>query len=64
MSDVCKRANDAVVAPAAVLARQADHQRLYFRRDAGAAWIPALPGAVKLLRNQPPIPTQNRIRLC
>src|SRR5580704_13921837 len=64
MAEVCKRAHDAVVAPASVLARQADHQRLYFRRDARPARIATLSGAVELLRNQSPIPSQNGIRLC
>ena len=63
MTQIGQCAHDAVISPAAVLARKPDHQRLDFRRYPGPAGIAATAGAVELVRNQLPIPGEKGIRL-
>src|SRR5215467_11476547 len=62
MAQICERACDAIITPAAVFARKPDHQRLDFRRDPGTAGIDALPRPVELLSYQAPVPAENGIR--
>src|SRR6516164_3120987 len=61
MSEIGQSTNDAVVAPAGVLSSHADNQSLDLRRDRRTTWIGTAFGAVKLLSNQSPIPSQNRV---
>ena len=63
MTQIGQCAHDAVISPAAVLARKPDHQGLDFRRYPAAAGIAATAGAVELVRNQLPIPGEKGIRL-
>src|SRR5215831_10457131 len=62
MAQICERACDAIITPAAVFARKPDHKRLDFRRDPGTAGIDALPRSVELLSNQASVPAENGIR--
>ena len=63
MAQIGQRTHDAVISPAAVLARQLDYQRLHFRRDPWAAGRGTTMAPVELLRYQSSIPGQKGIRL-
>src|SRR6516225_8359425 len=61
MSEIGQSTDDAVVAPARVLSSHADNQSLDLCRDRGTTWIGTALGTVKLLSNQSPVPSQDRI---
>src|SRR5262245_40688739 len=63
MTQIGQRTHDAVISPAAVLARPVDYQRLHFRRDPWAAGTGTTMGPVELLRYQSSIPGQKGSRL-
>ncbi len=63
VAKVCKGANDAVVAPASVLACEADDQILDISIDRGPAGVRSLLRAIELPRDEPSVPGQDRVGL-
>src|SRR5215470_18876508 len=63
MAQVGQRADDAVVTPARVLARQANHQRFYLGLYPRPARGGAVSGTIELAGNQPSVPRQDGVRL-
>ena len=52
-----------VVAPGAMLPRQADHQGLELLANSGTPWSLTLLGTITLLGHELPMPAKNRVRL-
>jgi hypothetical protein len=63
MAQVGEGAHDAVVSPASIVPREADHQLLHLRRDPRAARIPPPRRAIELGGDESPIPVQEGVRL-
>src|SRR5438270_2558231 len=61
--EVGQGADDPIVAPGAILLRQAHDQRLQLWIDGGASWGLPLLGAIKLLDDQCAVPAKNRLGL-
>ncbi len=63
VTDVRQCAGNSVIAPGPVLCGKAYDEFLYFLVDPRATWILTLLGPVEFLRDQPPVPTEYRLRL-
>jgi hypothetical protein len=63
VAEIGQRTHNPVVAPAGILPRHFDDQRLQFRLDRRPPGTAAVFGAIKLLGNELAIPTQNGVRL-
>jgi hypothetical protein len=62
MAQIGQRTADSILAPAGILSRHSRHQSFQFRGNRWATRILPVFGAVELLGDQFPIPTQDRIR--
>ena len=62
MTEYLECTGDAIVSPAAILTSQADDEFSDLTSDGRSTWVEAVPGAVKLLRNQLAKPSQDGVR--
>ncbi len=61
MPEVGQRSGNPVVTPRLVLLGETQHQLVDVGVDPRSPWILSAPGAVELLRDKPPVPTQERV---
>ncbi len=59
---ILQRPDNAVISPGAILFSELDDDLLDGWIDSGPSWIPPVRGAVKLSRDELPVPSQERLR--
>jgi len=63
VTQIGQRSDDAIISPASILTRHSHHQSFHVRFNGGAAWIVSVFGTIKLLGDEPSIPSQDGVRL-